>query len=526
MTFKERYLRARQLGGAPHSAFQSEALFERTQFDFIVLGAGSAGSIVAGNLAKAYPELSIALIEAGPPVSASDKTVWDPTQWVLVSEDKNLEWGYKSTPQPGLDNRVIGMGRARGLGGCALHNAMVYVRGGSKGYNNWAQNLGCPGWDYADNVPYFDQVESQVHVTIAQQDPFIADLIGAAENNGLVYNHNYNENLNEACVSPFQFAIASDGRRETTYSTYLEAVYPNLIVATGVTIERILIEGKTARGVVVSSGCLQLELSATREIILSTGAIGSPHLLMLSGIGPAAALTAHGIKVELDAPGVGQNFQDDLFVTAAWRSKKPMPPQPYGLMGAVLFGNSSNNSGNLGTDIECSLAAGTMAGMGLPPSEQQSYWIYPNLQLLKSRGTVSLASSDPYTAPIIDPKYLSDPEDMINCLDGLKLALAIGADPAMVDWMGDELLPASGQGDSDLEAYIRQSAGTCYHYAGTCRMGSDAQAVTTPDLRVSGIDGLRVIDASVIPQLVSGNCAAATMMIAEKGSQFILEGNP
>lgn len=520
MSFKERYLRARRLDAAPHRAGDVVSPFEDTSFDFIVLGAGSAGSIVAATLAAASPNIRVALIEAGPAVSPTDQTVWDPTQWVLVSQDANLEWGYQSTPQPGLDNRVISMGRARGLGGCALHNGMVYVRGGSKGYDNWAYNLGCPGWAYYDDAPYFDQVESRVNVTIAQSDDFINDLIKAANNNGLVYNPNYNKNLNEACVSPFQFVISKDGRRETTYSTYIGPSFSNLTVAPGWTIERILFDGNVARAVVIGQGYLQIELSAAREIILCAGAIGSPHILMLSGVGPAAELSAFGIDVVLDAPGVGQNFQDDLFVTAAWMSKQPMPAQPYGLMGAVLFANSSNNPGTLGTNIECSLAAGTMAGMGLPPSEQQSYWIYPNLQLLKSRGIVSLASNDPYVAPIIDPRYLSDPEDMVNCLDGLKLAIDIGTNSAMAAWMGEELLPAG----SDPESYIRQTAGTCYHYAGTCRMGSDSLAVTTPDLRARGLERLRIIDASVIPQLVSGNSAAATMMIAAKGSQFLLDG--
>ncbi len=522
MSFRERYLQARRMDTAPHRAGEASTL-ENSTFDFIVLGAGSAGSIVAAALAGASPTLRVALIEAGPFVPPTHQTVWDPTQWVLVSDDASLEWGYKSTPQPGLDGRVISMGRARGLGGCALHNGMVYVRGGSKGYDNWAQNLGCPGWAYADNVPYFEQVEARVHVTIAQQDPFIAELILAANHNGLVYNSNYNEVLNEACVSPFQFAISTDGRRETTYSTYIGEIPENLVVVSGYTVERILFAARAARGVVIGQGSTQLELSATREVILCAGAIGSPQILMLSGVGPAAELSAHGIPVTLDAPGVGQNLQDDLFVTAAWQSLQPMPPQPYGLMGAVLFGNSSNNSGQLGTDIECSLAAGTMAGMGLPPPQQQSYWIYPNLQLLKSRGTVTLASNNPYVAPSIDPNYLSDPEDMVNCIDGLKLALAIGADPAMAAWRGEELLPAVPS--NDFEEYIRKSAGTCYHYAGTCRMGTDAQAVTTPDLRVRGIDRLRIIDASVIPQLVSGNSAAATMMIAAKGSRIVLDSS-
>lgn len=492
MNFKDRYMASRRTGGAPFQAVDTD---KNTIYDFVILGAGSAGSIVAARLAAACPDYKIAIVDAGCDVLPGNETVWDPTQWALVSHDPQLEWGYRSVPQAELDNRVIDMGRARGLGGCALHNAMVYVRGGSKGYDNWAANLHVPGWSYEENVPYFDQVESRMHISIAEHDAFTRDLVKAGKNNGLVYNPNYNEDLNEACVSPFQFCISKDGRRETSYSTFLHMNYPNLTVFTGWTIERLVMNGRTVHGVSLGrQGTHQtFDLFAKKEVVLSAGAVGSPQILMLSGVGPSDELRGHGIDVALDMPAVGENFQDDLFVTAAWRSKKSMPNQPYGLMGSVIFANSSNNNHHLlGTDIECSLAAGTMAGMGLPPEEQQSYWIYPNLQLLKSRGTVKLASKNPYEAPLIDPNYLGDLEDMQNCIDGLELALAIGADAAMADWMGEEILPATPK--SDFEDYIRKTAGTCYHYAGTCRMGNDAGTVVAPDLRVHGLHYRRIGD--------------------------------
>jgi choline dehydrogenase len=492
-----------------------------TSFDYIIIGAGSAGCIVAANLAAAFPSATIALIEAGPPISPDNETVSDPTQWVLVSGIESLAWGYQSTPQAGLRDRVIPMGRAKGLGGCAIHNAMVYVRGGSLGYDSWASDLGCPGWGYRSIETYFAAVEARMHVTIAEPDPFINDLVRAGSDHGLVYNPNYNQILDEACVSPFQFVISQAGRRETTCTAFLPSVPPNLSVATGWTVERIVVDGdKNARAVVVGrAGGPQVELTAAREIVLSAGAIGSPQLLMLSGIGPRAALADLGIPVVQDSPGVGRNLQDDLFVTALFKSKQPMPPQPYGLMGAVIFANSPMNHWGLGTDIECSLAAGTMAGMGLPPELQQSYAIYPNLQLLASRGTVTLASANPYQAPVIDPSYLSAPGDLERCVAGLELAVRIGNGPAMAAWLEHQVLPA---GADKLEDYVRQTAGTCYHYAGTCKMGQDPLAVVSPvDLKAIGVDRLRVIDASVIPRTVSGNTAAATMMIAEKGSAMI-----
>lgn len=278
---------------------------------------------------------------------------------------------------------------------------MVYVRGGRKGFDNWA-NEDNTGWDYNSVLPYFEQVESRMSITIAQSDAFIDSLAAACENEQIAYNPNYNQNSGQVCVSPFQFAISPEGKRETTYSAFLENAPSNLSVWTGYLIEKIVTDSSnTARSVVVSSVSTgsQTEISANNEIILSAGAIGSPHILMLSGIGPENELSNAGITTIYDSPGVGQNFQDDLYVTAWFKSKQPLPDQPYGLMGAVIFANSSSNDPAFGTDIQCSLAAGTAAGLNLSPDQQQSWLIYPNIQLLKSRGTITLLSSNPKDAP-------------------------------------------------------------------------------------------------------------------------------
>ena len=492
-----------------------------TTFDYLILGAGSAGCIVASNLAQNFPNSSVLLLEAGPPIAQTDNTVWDPTQWALVSRNDNLEWGYQSTPQAGLNNRSIPMGRAKGLGGCSIHNAMVYVRGGKKGFDNWAE-LGNIGWDYKSVLPDFEQVEERLPITIAQSDGFLNSLVKACENQQIPYNANYNQNLDRVCVSPFQFTISAEGKRETTYSAFLKNSPSNLSVWTGSLIEKIVIDSSnTARSVVISSGStgIQTEISANNELILSAGAISSPHILMLSGIGPESELSNAGITTIYNSLGVGQNFQDDLYVTAWFKSQQPLPSQPYGLMGSVIFANSPFNDSALGTDIECSLASGTMAGLNLHPDEQQSWLIYPNIQLLKSRGTVRLLSSNPKDAPIIDPNYLSADGDMDKCLCALALAVRLGKDPALSDWFEDVLLPST----DNLEEYVRKTADTCYHYAGTCKMGpsTDPMAVVAPDLTVYGIANLRVIDSSIIPTTVSGNTAAATMMIAQKGSNLI-----
>ncbi|HLL55030.1 MAG TPA: GMC family oxidoreductase N-terminal domain-containing protein [Myxococcaceae bacterium] len=495
-------------------------------FDYIVLGAGSAGCILAATLAQRLPRCRILLLEAGGDIPPDDQTVWDPTQWVLVTRDPKLQWGYRSVPQPGLDNRVIDLGRAKALGGCSTHNAMVYVRGGGYGFDKWEKE-GCQGWGYESVLPYFEWVEERVHVTIAEPDPFFTDLVVACDNQGIPYNANYNTSPHEFGVAPFQFLISPEGKRETTYSSFVRGKgHDNLIIATRTRFDRILFDGeKRARGVVVThldSG-LQEELPVKREVVVAAGAIGSPQLLMLSGVGPPQHLRDLGIPVVSALPGVGENFQDDLFVTGMFLSRKPMPQQPYGLMGAVIFTATDPSTLPHLTDVECSLATGTMAGLALPPPQRQSYFIYPNLQLLGSRGTVRLASERSSDDPILDPRYLSAPEDIWRCIEGVKLARRVGRDRGLEAWFSEEVLPGPGVNtDAEIEAYVRKTADTCYHYAGTCKMGIDDTAVVTPDLKVKGTQGLRVIDASIIPTAVSGNTAAATMMIAAKGADLVL----
>ncbi|MDC3960009.1 GMC family oxidoreductase [Polyangium jinanense] len=495
-------------------------------FDYIILGAGSAGCILAATLAEALPDDRILLLEAGDDIPPHHETVWDPTRWVLVSRDRTLEWGYRSVAQTGLHGREIQLRRAKALGGCSVHNAMVYVRGGAYGFDRWAQE-GCVGWNYDNILPYFERVEERMHITQAAVDPFIEDLVVACNPMGIPYTPNYNTSPHAFGVSPFQFLISQGGQRETTFSNFLgTGRHKNLHIASGVRFDRIVFDGER-RAVAVAATDLrtqrQVEIHASREILIAAGAIGSPHLLLLSGVGPENQLRDLGIPVVSALPGVGENFQDDLFVTAMFLSRKPMPPQPYGLMGAVIFTSTDPSTLPYLTDVECSLASGTMEGLELPPDKRQSYFIYPNLQLLRSRGTIKLASTNPAEHPIIDPRYLNAPEDIQRCIFGVKLARDIGHNRGLADWFAEEILPGPRvQTDAEIEAYIRQTADTCYHYAGTCKMGVDDMAVVTPNLEVRGTERLRVVDASIIPTTVSGNTAAATMMIAAKGADLVL----
>ena len=360
-------------------------------------------------------------------------------------------------------------------------------------------------------------------------------MIAACQENSIPYNPDYNQSGEEFGISPLQFLIDNRMQRETTYRSYIQQAHvTNLTVCTDVLVNRVLFDDcQKCTGVEFYDMTLQCnvlyQVNVKNDVILSAGSIGTPQILMLSGIGPRMHLEGFGIKVISDLPGVGQNLQDDLFVTAAFMSKQPVDPQPYGLLGTVIFWPSSLSSKgkstdcDLPTDIEASLGSGAMVGMDSAP--MQSYWIWPNIQKLKSRGTVQLKSSSIFDDPIIDPNYLAEPEDLSRCIKALQLAISIGSAPAMTDWCESQLEPPANSTQEELKKYVLKTAGTCHHFAGTAKMGpmTDNMAVVSPEtLIVYGVTGLRVVDASIIPTTVSGNTQGATMMIGEKASNIIL----
>lgn len=424
---------------------------------------------------------------------------------------------------------------------------MVYVRGGKDGFDKWKTQYGCIGWDYTSILPYFNKVEKTVPILRASEDnSFFKAMVRACKENNIPYNPNYNDPKNgEFGISPFQFLIDSSEpsslKRETAYSSYvhLVGIRGNLTIRTDVLVSHLVFnESKKCTGVQFYDMSLGdcnddviYEVSIKNDVIISAGSIGTPQILMLSGIGCCDHLSKFGIGVISHLPGVGQNLQDDLFVTAGFLSKQPVNPDPYGLLGMVIFWPSKLSSDTKchqppATDIEASLGSGAMVGMGLPQNIQQSYWIWPNIQKLKSRGTVKLQSNSIFDHPLVDPNYLAEPSDLRRCVDALKLAIKIGSSGGMKDWYKSQISPPStSTSNEDLVKYIRENAGTCHHFAGTARMGrkTDPMAVVSPEtLMVHGVTGLRVIDASIIPETVSGNTQGATMMIGEKGSDIIL----
>lgn len=486
-------------------------------YDYIVIGAGSAGSIVASKLAALDSGISILLIEAG---GTPDNTqMWTPSDWFEVLQKyPEIDWGYHSVPQPNLNNRVIKLAQAKVLGGCALHNGMVYVRGSRSDFDAWGKVA--HGWSWNDVLPHFEKVEQTMKVLRGEASDFINDLFTAAEQYGLPYNPNYNTSESQYGYALFQFNITDSSSsnliRETTYSTFQPERYQNVTVLSQAFVTRILFYGTKAIGVeYVKNGQQQLAY-IQNEIILSAGAIASPKILMLSGIGDENELAKFDISVVANVPEVGQNLHDDLFVTAGFSipQNKDVPFYSYGLAPAVIFGSTENSSTVI--DIESSVGVGTLKGFA---GRERSFWLWPNIMHLKSKGTVTLRSSAPDNAPLIDPGYLTAPGDLQMCKTALQLGIDIGNQLGLSQWREKQIAPGVG---ANLESYIRETADTTQHYCGTCRMGADQDSVVDTELRVRGTSGLRVIDSSVFPLSITANTAAATMMIADKGTDIII----
>nr|WP_322721695.1 GMC family oxidoreductase [Nostoc sp. ChiQUE02]MDZ8234802.1 GMC family oxidoreductase [Nostoc sp. ChiQUE02] len=487
-----------------------------THYDYIVIGAGSAGSIVASKLAASDEGVSILLLEAGG--TPDNEKMWTPSDWFeVLHKCPEIDWGYQSVPQPNLNNRVIKLAQAKVLGGCGLHNAMVYVRGSRSDFDAWGKVA--PGWSFHDVLPHFQNVEQIMKVSNAQVDEFIKDLFTAAAQYGLPHNPNYNTSESQYGYALFQFnvTVTSNLIRETTYSTFQPEQYQNVTVHERAFVTRILFSDTKAIGVEYVKDRQQQLAYIHNEIILSAGAIASPKILMLSGIGDTNELAKFDISVVANVTEVGRNLYDDLYVSAGFLipQNKDVPFYDYGLAPAVIFGSTENSS--LIVDIESSVGVGTLKGFSGP---ERSFWLWPNIMHLKSRGTVTLRSSNPDDAPAINPGYLTAPGDMKMCKTALELGIDIGNQLGLSQWRLKQIAPETGV---SLESYIRETANTTQHYCGTCRMGTDEDAVVDTELRVRGTSGLRVIDSSVFPLSITANTAAATMMIADKGTDIIIK---
>lgn len=525
------------------------------EYDYIIVGAGSAGCVLANRL-SAGGKHSVLLLEAGP----KDRNIWIhiPIGYARLFKNSKVNWMYQTEPEPGLEGRSIFQPRGKVLGGSSSINGLIYIRGQHADYDRWRQ-LGNVGWGYDDVLPYFRRAENQqrgadeFHGTGGplsvsdprQTDPLCDAFIDAAEQVGIPRNDDFNGAEQEG--AGYYQTTTRKGRRASTARTYLKLARDrsNLHVETGAHAQRILFEGRRAFGVEYRRDGALTQAKARREVLVSSGAINSPQLLQLSGVGPGELLKQHGIAVVQDTPGVGHNLQDHLQVRIVMRCsqkitlnddvtslrRKASMAIRYAMfrtgpltIAAGYAGAFFKTHSRLETpDVQVHFIPFSTDKMGEKLHDYSGFTASVCQLRPESRGTVRIKSADASVAPEIRINYLATETDRTTNVEGLKILRRILHAPAMKPFVDAEVEPGPTiESDADLLTYCRQRGGTIYHPTSTCRMGNDPMSVVDQRLRVRGIEGLRVIDGSIMPDLVSGNTNAGIIMIAEKASDMIL----
>jgi choline dehydrogenase len=513
-----------------------------TSYDHVVVGAGAAGCAIAGRLTE-DPDRRVLLLEAGGPDDAERVHATDLGSMTSMWFDPAVTWQHATVPQAGCGGRSIPIPQGRMLGGGSSVNAMMYVRGNRRDFDRW-RDLGADGWAYADVLPYFRAAE-----TYAGGDPAYRGTSGAlrvidypspavssvafvegARRLGFdadpAAGPDYNGARQEDAPFYYQSTRSEPGRRCSAADAFLRPALgrPNLTVLTGATVERVLLDGDTAVGVELTRAGARHRIGADAEVVLSAGTLASPRLLMLSGIGPADHLRACGVDPLVDLPGVGRDLQDHLLFGVGWESLVDLP-FPQLLAEAGLF-TRTVAAPSAGPDLQ--FFAGPVQFMDDSyKTDGPGFTFAPILVAPRSRGTVTLDPVDPTGPPVVDPHYLDAGEDVDALVEGIALARDVAHTPPFDGLRGRELAPGEEVRDrAGLVDYVRRSASTVWHPAGTCRMGRDPGAVVDPRLRVHGVANLRVADASVMPTVVAGNTNAAAIMIGCRAADLLLDAVP
>ena len=492
-------------------------------FDYIIVGAGSSGSIVAGKLSE-HPGISVLLLEAG---ETTDRypMIWDPNRINCLYDIPGMHWqGYQSTTLKHMNDRTMPVWRAKITGGCTAHNDMVYTRGAPNDYDLWESTYGCRGWNYASVRNNFAAVEAKLKPTVTTKNEFGDAFVAACMALGIAYNPNYNSGNGMAGVSPLQSTISPSFRRMTSYEVYVAPFVgkrPNLTVRTSAQVTAIEFSGAMARTVRYVVNGQQFTVEARREIVLSAGAINTPKLLMLSGIGDAKALQQLGANsIIADLPGVGKNLQDAIIFLGSWKSSRPIMDQPVNEGYAIVWDNL-NEAGQPKTCIE--MMRGRYTCNQSPSDLEGHYSISGGAMRLASKGSVRLRSLDPSVPPIIDLNLLSAPGDYEQCLAAFDLMRRIGNSPGLAGWRNQEIKPGPAVSTPEqIRQWILNNAFSYSHPSGTCAMGQVDQPVLDSELRVLGLRGLRVMDTSVMPRITSGHTQGPAFMIGDKGAELLL----
>ncbi|MCW5634770.1 MAG: choline dehydrogenase [Rubrivivax sp.] len=525
------------------------------EFDYVIVGGGSAGCVLAGRLSE-DPGVTVALLEAG----GTDKSVLIhcPAGLAVMAKQKTVNWAFETVPQPGLNGRRGYQPRGRVLGGSSSINAMVYMRGQPEDYDGWAA-AGNPGWAWADVLPWFKRAEHNERgadawhgsggplnvMDLVSPNPILPAFLEAGRQAGYAPNTDFNAATQEG-IGTYQ-VTHRNGERFSAAKAYVTPHLgrPNLHVLTGVRATRVLFDGRRAVGVQALRDGQAVDVRARAEVLLAAGALQSPQLLLLSGIGAPDELQRHGITVRHALPGVGMHLHDHPDVVQVVQA--PAAASTFGLTPGGLWqmlkgigqwrrerrgllttnfaeagGFIRSQPGEATPDLQLHFVVGKLVDHGRKTVFGHGYSCHVCLLRPKSRGSLKLAGADPLAAPRIDPNFLGEPDDAARLVRGFKLMRQLLQQPALARLGGRESpTSAAATSDAEIEQFVRNHADTIYHPVGTCRMGPGPLDVVDAQLRVHGLEGLRVVDASIMPSIVSGNTNAPVIMVAERASAMI-----